>query len=137
MGNFILKYFNETIIKIQGFKSQLVDLIKSRYIKVFLLANIGLNVILWYASYRMNADVSQNLIVLHYNVDFGINMIGSVKSLYILPLLGLFIFLVNVVIILMLRKEDKFLNYLLLFASTFSNLFLNLAIGFLYLINFR
>jgi len=74
---------------------------------------------------------------LHYNVDFGINLIGSENQLYIIPLIGLLVFLVNFFILPLYynQKEIKFLSYYLFTVSIISNIFLLLAEASIYLIN--
>ncbi|MFA4833396.1 MAG: hypothetical protein WC619_00935 [Patescibacteria group bacterium] len=109
------------------------------FIRLYFIFLFGANLLIWLAAYFINASVSQDLVVLHYNIDFGVDLIGSVKRIYIIPLLGLIIILVNAVLIFIFsrRQDFKFFSHLLLTASLAVNLFLLIALGSIYLINFR
>ena len=109
------------------------------FIRLYFIALLGLNLLIWLIAYFINASVSQDLVVLHYNIDFGVDLIGSVRRIYIIPLLGLIIILVNAILVFIFsrRKDFKFFSHLLLAASLVVNLFLLIALGSIYLINFR
>jgi len=109
------------------------------FIRLYFIFLLGINLLIWLAAYFINASVSQDLVVLHYNIDFGVDLIGSVKRVYIIPLLGLIIILVNAVLIFIFsrRQDFKFFSHLLLTASLVVNLFLLISLGSIYLINFR
>jgi hypothetical protein len=113
------------------------------YIKIYVLAIIILILFNWFFAYFINSKVSQGLVVLHYNVDFGINLIGDVSRIYIIPALGLFIFFINsglAVVINRQRFENintvRLLTHLILSGALLSNLFLFISLAFIYLINF-
>ena len=108
------------------------------YIRFYIIVLIGFNLFIWLLTYIININVSQDLVVLHYNVDFGVDLIGSVKRLFIMPLLGLIIILINIMLLAGLsRHEDfKFIAHLLFVASLMANLFLFVALASIYLANF-
>ncbi len=103
---------------------------------MYLIIIVGLILLNWLFVYVINIKVSQDLVVLHYNVDFGVNLIGSVKRVYIIPLTGLIVFVINFVLASFANKQDKFFTHLLLGAATLVNLFLLMAVSSVYLINF-
>ncbi|MDD5032455.1 MAG: hypothetical protein PHR36_05485 [Patescibacteria group bacterium] len=109
------------------------------FIRLYFIVLLGINLLIWLAAYFINVSVSQDLVVLHYNIDFGVDLIGSVKRVYIIPLLGLIIVLVNAVLtfIFSRRQDFKFFSQLLLAASLVVNIFLLIALGSVYLVNFR
>ena len=109
------------------------------YFRIYLILVLGLNLLIWLLSYYVNMQVSQDLVILHYNVDFGVDLIGNVKEIFIIPALGFIIILVNVFLLFNFSKHRhfKFLNHLLFTASILVNLFLLLALASIYLINFR
>lgn len=109
------------------------------FIRLYFIVLLGLNLLIWLIAYFINASVSQDLVVLHYNIDFGVDLIGSVKRIFIIPLLSLIITLINVVLVFGFsrHKDFKFFAHLLLTASLAVNLFLLIALGSIYLINFR
>ncbi|MDD5031854.1 MAG: hypothetical protein PHR36_02290 [Patescibacteria group bacterium] len=109
------------------------------FIRLYFIVLLGLNLLIWLIAYFINKSVSQDLVVLHYNIDFGVDLIGNVSRIYIIPLLGLIIILVNAVLIFIFsrRKDFKFFSHLLLTAALAVNLFLLIALGSVYLVNFR
>ena len=83
--------------------------------------------------------------ILHYNVDFGIDLIGNVRQIYIIPLIGLVIVLFNLILLSFAyrkniaperRDADKFLANLLLGSALFANFILLFSVASIYLINF-
>lgn len=107
------------------------------YARVYLAVLLGLNLLNWFAAYTINKNVSQNLIVLHYNIDFGVNLIGGAKKIYLIPLLGLIIILINFILLAVIHRQGKFIVHLLLSGAILANLFLLAGLASLYLINFR
>jgi len=108
------------------------------FIRLYFIILLGFNLFVWLVVYLININVSQDLVILHYNIDFGVDLIGGVKGLYIIPTLSLIVILINGILLFPFchRKDFKFLAHLLLAASLAVNLFLLIALGSIYLINF-
>lgn len=75
-------------------------------------------------------------IILHYNVFFGVDMMGDYKLLFILPLIGFALFLINFFLsVYFYRHKERIASYLLLmtalmiqlslFVSTLSAIIIN------------
>lgn len=131
------KLINYLYLLKEKFSRIVLNLLQFFYIKVYLVAILFLNAINWLAVYFINRRVSQDLVALHYNIDFGVNLIGSVKRIYLIPFLGLIIALLNLILTNSLYRQDRFAVHLLLAAALLANLFLLTATASLYLINFR
>ena len=114
----------------------IVGLLGFFYVRIYLIIIFGLILLNWLFVYIININVSQDLVVLHYNVDFGVNLIGNVKQIYVIPLTGLVIFIINFILLAFVNKQDKFFAHLLLGAAMLVNLFLLIAISSVYLVNF-
>lgn len=119
------------------------DLMTFFYIKVYLSAVLVLNILNWVIVYFINAKISQDLAVLHYNVDFGVNLIGSVKQIYVIPLLGLVIFILNLALLIFsfrlnfrIFSSGKFFAHILLGSALLANFFLFISLALVYLVNF-
>ena len=57
-------------------------------------------------------------IILHYNVYFGVDMMGDYKEAFILPLIGIILLLINLFLSLFLyEKKERIASYLLLMAA--------------------
>ncbi|MFH1232538.1 MAG: hypothetical protein ABIE46_03730 [Patescibacteria group bacterium] len=112
-------------------------LLDSFYIRVYLIIALLLNILNWVFVYYICSIVSQNLVILHYNVNFGVNLIGDISKIYTIPIIGLFFILLNLLLIINIYKENKFVIHLLLISSIVVNLTLLMSTTALYLINFR
>ncbi len=113
------------------------------YVKIYVTGVIILVSLNWYFAYFINSKVSQDLVVLHYNVDFGINLIGDVSRIYIIPALGLFIFFINSGLAIIVNRQrfdntntTRLLTHFILGGALLANLFLLISLAFVYLINF-
>jgi hypothetical protein len=106
---------------------------------VYLGLIIFWQVIVWFQAWFIHRSLTGDIIVLHYNVDFGIDLVASPAEIYLYPLLGLAVVLANLIILAILHKENNFkilVHYLLGAAVIFST-FLSIALLSVYLINFR
>lgn len=112
-------------------------LVSSPFVKTYLSLLFALNFINWLLAFYVNSNVSQNLIVLHYNVNLGVNLIGEAKDIYIIPTLGLALIIINFFLLLNIFKRNKFLIHLIFGFSLLNNLFLIAGTAAIYLVNFR
>ncbi|NCO79979.1 hypothetical protein GW884_01695 [Candidatus Falkowbacteria bacterium] len=107
------------------------------YVRIYLLIALTLNLLNWLLVYYFNASLSQNLVILHYNVNLGVNLIGEAGKIYTIPLLGLIFMIFNFILLLNIYQEGKFVIHLLLATTAVVNLILIISTASLYLINFR
>jgi hypothetical protein len=116
-----------------------VDLFSFLHVKIYLLIIIILNLAIWLSTRYIAKAIGSELIALHYNVDFGINLIGEATKIYIIPFLGLIIILINLVLlnIVSRHKDRKFLAHILFLSALISNLILLAGLASIYLINFK
>lgn len=134
---------SKIFILFYSFKKNFVDaiffLFSFFYARIYFFILICLNLLLWLGAYYINVNVSQDLVVLHYNVDFGVNLIGNVKEIFIIPFLSLVIIFINGALVLFLCRNEyfKFIIHLILCTGIIINLFLLASLASIYLINFR
>ncbi|MFA6194176.1 MAG: hypothetical protein WC719_00320 [Patescibacteria group bacterium] len=96
-------------------------------------------VVLWLQAVFIYKHLSGELLVLHYNIDFGIDLVGAPWHIFFYPLYALGILALNWIMVAALHRRQYFrlfANILLAAAELFS-LFISLALMFIYLINFR
>jgi len=93
----------------------------------------------WLEAIFIYRQLAGDLLVLHYNVDFGIDLVGAGAAIFIYPLFGLGIFILNLALAAVwhAHKDFRTFAHLLLGAAVIFGLFLNLVLLFIYLINFR
>jgi hypothetical protein len=109
------------------------------FVRSLLISALMVNVLNWFGAGLLFRNLAQDSTVLHYNVNFGIDLIGTRGQIFLNPLLGLIFLLLNLVLILLLTKNKhfKFLAHILLNAALVANILLLLAQMAVYLINFR
>lgn len=112
-------------------------LVSSPFVKTYLSLLFVLNIINWLLAFYVNNNVSQNLVVLHYNVNLGVNLIGEARDIYIIPTLGLTFIIINFFLLLNIFRWNKFLIHLIFGFSLLNNLFLIAGTATIYLVNFR
>lgn len=106
--------------------------------KIYLVVLILLNGFQWTFCYFFLKKLTQNSIILHYNVDFGADLFGDANRIMNIPILGLFIIIFNFIIplVFLKTKHFKFIMHLFLGTAILVNIFLLLSLGPIYLINF-
>jgi hypothetical protein len=76
-------------------------------------------------------------IIIHYNVYFGVDMLGDWKNLFLMPAVGLFLFLVNCLLSLYFyQRKERIASYLLLIATLMIQLSLIVASVSVIIINY-
>lgn len=122
----------------QWFKEFIFDLLNILYIRIYLIIIIFINLLLWILVSVIDIQTEQDLIALHYNVDFGVNLIGGAGRVYIIPLIGVIIILINgfLTAAMCKQKDGQFIAHVLLSAVVLVHIFLLAAAASIYLINF-
>ena len=117
---------------------QLKEKIKSSPLRQdkFVLTNffisLALNIAIWLVlAFSINS--SSEIIPLHYNIYFGIDLIGAWYKVFIIPFLGLLIFFINFALSYIIKV--RLLDYFLVASSTFIQFILLVASIFVVLLN--
>lgn len=76
-------------------------------------------------------------IILHYNVYFGVDLIGSYQQVYVLPAIGIILFCINSLLSLYFyQQKERIASYILLLAMFMIQLSLIVASTSVILINY-
>ncbi|MCX6799783.1 MAG: hypothetical protein NT091_01410 [Candidatus Falkowbacteria bacterium] len=121
----------------QNFLDSLVGFVNNFFIRLYLFFAILTNVLGWLAARKIASLIKGESIYLHYNVNFGVDYVGNVTDLHAFPILGSLILLINIFVYLLFGNNNKFFGQMLMIASIAVNVFILLALGSIYLINFR
>jgi len=142
----MLKYNFSKIIDLtysswDAFVLELKSVFSLSYIKRYFIFFSFINGFNWIFAYYIFYNIlpeTRDLIALHYNVEFGVNLIGSVNNIFILPALGLLIVFINFFLFLSIfkLKNSKFLGHFLLLPALISNIYLFIGLVSIYLSNF-
>jgi len=99
-----------------------------------------INILLWIFLYWqirkiIDSNPEYTNIPLHYNVFFGIDQYGKWYKIFLIPLAGLVIFLINSVTSFIIYSKKNILSYFLTFITLISQIILALAGTLIILIN--
>lgn len=72
---------------------------------------------------------------LHYNIFFGIDLIGPWYSVFVIPLLSLIFLIINCVLLVLLYGREKFLSYFLAVTNALLSIGLLTALVLIVLLN--
>lgn len=76
-------------------------------------------------------------IILHYNVYFGVDSVGDYRQVYILPFVGLILFLINLLLAMYFyAQKERIASYVLLIGTLMIQLSLIVASASVILINY-
>ena len=108
--------------------------LRNKIIGIAILVALFLNLGIWILLYA-KIKPSPDPIFLHYNIYFGIDLIGDWYRIYIIPLSGLLIILVNYLVGVIMYSSKRILSYLIVIFTIPVNMFLALAAVLLAFIN--
>jgi len=130
---------NNLRIEVVKIKNYTIQAFLPLFNKIYLIILFVLNIFLWLGAFYIDSIIEKNIIALHYNVDFGINLIGETKNIYIIPVVGLLVIVINSILYINLsvNKDKKIIFHVLFATSLFVNIILLSAVTSVYLINFQ
>ncbi len=104
------------------------------WISAPLLGSILIQIFLWWNLIaNIRSDAGQ--IFLHYNIIFGVDLVGDWWKIYLVPLAGIAVILLNYFFSLMFYSVDKFLARLMAGWVLFFHLFLMIGLTLLVRLN--
>ena len=131
------KTLNYLYLSVNWVKKALLVLFTDKLSLILLAIILLINLLTWVGSYFLNTLIGDNLAVLHYNVAFGVDLVGSAKKLYLTPLLGLTVLIINSLLGALLKDyKDRLIVVMLLASAMLVNIFCLVALYFSYIINF-
>lgn len=112
---------------------------RNRSARFYLLMTLFWQIIAWFQARFIFKNLNGDLLVLHYNVEYGTDLISDPSRIFYYPLGGLLVLLINLILCLLFyrHKDFKLFVNLLLGGIALFSIFLNLALLAIYLINFR
>ena len=96
---------------------------KDKQIMAVLFLSIILNIFIWIFLIQ-NQKENSHPIILHYNLFFGVDHLGNYEKIYLIPLSGLIIIIVNSILGHLLYLKEKLAAYLLVFIIFIIQIFL-------------
>lgn len=108
--------------------------IKKLSTRGFFAIGLALNLFVWLWLW-LHIPRELDELFLHYNILFGVDLIGPAWHVYLVPLSGLIILLVNFIVGWTLYKKEPFASHILNFTACFIQLFLVIDAYLLVLLN--
>jgi hypothetical protein len=100
------------------------------------IASLILNAVNWGVIAFFNRPVDFP-IILHYNVYFGVDVIGAWWQIYYLPLIGLVVLCINTVLgYLFYKQKERIVAHLLMLATFIVQIGISVAVACLLIINY-
>jgi len=124
---------------VEEFRRAVAEIFSFQASFIYLTLFIFWQAVVWTQSILIKKSLSSDIVILHYNIDFGIDLVAASGKIYLYPLLAFFIFFVNLILLMFLyrNKNLKILIHYLLAAAVLFNFLLSLVLLSVYLINFR
>lgn len=132
----LIKILGQFHIKAANFRSSAKDMWTER-IALWPILISGLFILLaWLGAFLIVRTVGDNLAILHYNVIFGVDLIGDVRRVLFMPAFSSLVFCLNLFLaIALFGKKDKLAANLLMYSSLAVNVLTFMGLYFLYMIN--
>ena len=87
---------------------------KDKQIMAVLFLSVLLNIFIWIFLIQ-NQKENSHPIILHYNLFFGVDYLGNYEKIYLIPIAGLIIIIVNSILGHLLYLKEKLAVYFLVF----------------------
>jgi hypothetical protein len=109
------------------------------FVRIYLIILLLQNLSIWGFVWLFARRVGDTMAILHFTVDFGIDLVGDAQRLFVVPVLSLFVSFLNFLLLFVFLKNKNFklIAHLLLASALMVNVFLSLALGPIYWMNFR
>ncbi|MEK7598416.1 MAG: hypothetical protein AAB487_01635 [Patescibacteria group bacterium] len=136
-----MEFKEKTKAAILGLKSKIRPFFADEYFKSaiaiwLIILSLAVNLIEW-VILKIFVKSVDFPIILHYNVFFGVDMMGNYKLVFVLPLIGLALFLINFFLsIYFYRHKERIASYLLLMTALMIQLSLFISTLSVIIINY-
>jgi len=135
------KLYNSVYLAIKKIKILFIESFGVLYIKIYLFFLFFLNFIIWIIAYNLYNNIGRDQMILHYSINFGVNLYGDAKKIFIIPLIGLIVIIVNFFLLILIgeynEKDKNFISHILSVSAILVNIILFLSIIIIKLVNFR
>lgn len=107
--------------------------------RIYLAIGVLLQVLVFWQAFWMKTNLSGDLIVLRYKIDFGANLLAAPQTVLYYPLISLAVLILNLILAILFasRSDKKIFIHLFLASATAFAFFMSLYLLSVFLINFR
>lgn len=108
------------------FKYNFKKALTHHFIITTIFLSVVINLVIWLLFWS-KISRRDEMVFLHYNIYFGIDLIGEWYKVFLIPLSGVFIIIANSFLALTLFARSKFISYLLFITSFLCQVILIIA----------
>jgi|AntRauTorckE6833_2_1112554.scaffolds.fasta_scaffold00072_64 hypothetical protein len=110
----------------------------NKHLRVYTIINFSLIILTFVFAWYIYQNISSDLMVLHYNVLFGIDKVGTPEEIFVLGFIPLAVFILNTALSISFFKKKyfSFFSYLLPVGSLIVTILAIFSLLSLYLVNF-
>jgi hypothetical protein len=111
--------------------------LRDRFFQIIFITAVGINLFIWILLYFTFYPLRAfgDLVPLHYNVYFGIDLVGRWYKIFTIPFVGFFFILINFILSCFFYLREKMIGYFLGVTVLFSQILLAIAAAMIILIN--
>ena len=107
--------------------------------RIYLIITALIQGFAWWLAYYIFKNLTGDLLVLHYNVDFGIDWVGDLNSIFYFPAIGLAFLLLSIIMLFIFGPGRHFRaqSHYLMGGAVLANVGMLAALLLIYMINFK
>ncbi len=133
----ISKALNYLYLGSHWFRSSLRILFSDLLVRRIFIVASAANLLSWLAAFLLARSINQELAVLHYNVVFGVDLIGPAYRLYSIPAVGLAIVAFNLLFASSVSGlHERSLLVMIASLTAIASVLTLLSLYFVYFVNF-
>lgn len=137
VGNKTEKFFSKSLTEIiKLFFGE--EYLHSKIAMVLSISALSMNIVDWLLLASFLRLPKETIVILHYNVYFGVDSTGSVKQTYSLPFIGLIILIINLFLSGYFYKlKERIAAYVFLITALAIQLSLLISVASVIIINYK
>lgn len=111
--------------------------LRDRFFQIVFSTALGINLVIWILFYFTFYPLRTlgDLVPLHYNIYFGIDLVGKWYEIFTIPFVGFFFILIDFILSCFFYLREKIIGYFLGVTVLFSQILLAIAAIMIILIN--
>ncbi|MFP4514635.1 MAG: hypothetical protein ACLFNO_01360 [Parcubacteria group bacterium] len=110
----------------------------NKHLRIYSIINLLLVILSFVFAWYLYQNISSDLMVLHYNVLFGIDKVGHPQEIFVIAFVALAVFILNTALSISFfrKKHFSFFSHLLPISSLIVSIIAIFSLLSLYLVNF-
>lgn len=112
------------------------EFFKNKLLLILFISSFMINIFNFLFLLYFTKELS-NLIILHYNVYLGVDLMGGSNQVILIPAVGLFFIMINLILAMyFFSKKERMLSHILSLTTFIAQLGISVASGSIILVNY-